>query len=75
MKKFILDYIGNRSVSFIMILDNAYHHRYGSTHNHREDRKSELSVEVSGILEECQKEGTVGVNEYNFFYRKDLQHV
>ena len=75
MKDFILGYIGNRKVSFMMILDNAFYHRYGRTDIHQDRHRGTLSLEITQIINDCVEDRLVGIDEYNFFYRKDLWNV
>jgi len=75
MKDFVLDYIGDREVTFMMILDNAMYFRHGEALRYCDIRRDELAKELSGVLQEHETSGMVSRNEYNFYYRKDLRDV
>jgi hypothetical protein len=73
MKAFVLDYIGDREVTFMMILDNAMYFRHGEVLRRDDEQRDTLAKDVSGILKEYEDNGAVSRNEYNFYYRKDLR--
>lgn len=73
MKAFVLDYIGDREVTFMMILDNAMYFRHGEVLRHGDAQRDDLAKELSGILQEHETQGSVSRNEHNFYYRKDLR--
>lgn len=73
MKAFVLNYIGDREVTFMMILDNAMYFRHGEVLRRDDEQRDTLAKDVSGILREYEEQGIVVRNEHNFYYRKDLR--
>jgi hypothetical protein len=72
MEQFVLDYVGDREVSFMMILDNAYYFRYQVHRIPYDKTRERLQRDVKEILDRHVNQGVLAQNEYNFYYRKDL---
>jgi len=75
MKAFVLEYIGNREVTFMMILDNAMYFRHGETLRRDKAKRDSLAKELCAVLTELESTGEVVKNQHNFYYRKDLHDV
>ena len=69
MKDFVLEYVGNREVTFMMILDNTFFFIYGDIQLPYDDRRWALATELMTLLVELQENGVLELNSHNFYYK------
>lgn len=68
VEEFVLNYIGDREVSFMTILDNHMVRRFGNTTLYDSNRDIEASV-LKSMLTDMVINGILEQNEFRFYRR------
>lgn len=69
LNTFIIDYIGNRSVSFMLILDNVMYRYYGKKIMNDVVLRATTTERIQDILCGYMESGVVVKDNYNFYTR------
>lgn len=69
LNTFVIDYIGDRSVSFMMILDSVMYRYYGKMLMNDVPLRSTVTERIQDILRDYMESGVVVKDRYNFYTR------